>query len=187
MKIKATPKRDRLIVEVAEKDEKLLAHPAFELQADPRFRLKKILVPVDFSPCSLKALQYAMAFARHFGAGLLLLHVVQVNYIIGEFGPVDFPVFEKDLEQSARRQLEALARELALKQTPVETMLCSGLPWNEIVNAATKTAADLIIIATHGHTGLKHVLMGSTTTNVVRHAPCPVLTVREHEHEFVNP
>jgi universal stress protein A len=80
--------------------------------------------------------------------------------------------------------LEALLKDLPgdLNKT---TLLRSGRPAYEIVEAAKRLDTDLIIISTHGHTGLKHVFLGSTAENVVRYAPCPVLTVREHEHEFV--
>ncbi|MBI5774259.1 MAG: universal stress protein [Verrucomicrobia bacterium] len=151
------------------------------------FKLKKILVPVDFSACSRKALKYALTFAEVFRAELVLVHVVQEHYFPGaEFGAMDFPILLSQLKESAGRELQALVQQEIADRLPVLTVIRTGQPANEIVEAARKAQADLIVIATHGHTGLKHVFLGSTAESVVRHAPCPVLTVREGEREFIS-
>lgn len=149
-------------------------------------KLKTILVPTDFSKASKKALQYAISFAKQFNAGLILLYVLQPHYVAGEFGAVDFPVLEADLQRSSGKQLTALAAKGVRGLVPVKTLVRTGLPVDEIVDAAKGMKVDLIILSTHGRTGLKHVLLGSVAENVVRHAPCPVLIVREHEREFVS-
>lgn len=149
-------------------------------------RLKKILVPVDFSDFSAKALKYAARFAEQFGATLVLVHVVE---------PVRYPesvLIPPEMEEANRERLK-LARaslaEFVKQQVPAgiatEALTRLGHPFSEIGTAAKECDVDLIVIATHGHTGLKHLFLGSTAERVVRLAPCPVLTVRAREHEFV--
>ena len=151
MKVKPTTKRGHVVVELDRKDEALLAEGAQSAGRSP-FKLKKILVPVDFSECSKKALHYAIPFARQFEASLTLL--------------------------------ELAAREVG-KDLRCESLVRVGRVVSEIVDVARQTETDLIILSTHGHTGFKHVLLGSVAENVVRHAPCPVLIVRQQEHEFI--
>ena len=183
MKVKPSSKRGGVTVEIGREDERILTETA----AGPSpFRLETILVPLDFSACSKKALQYAVPFARHFGASLVLLNVVQVHYPTGEFTPPDTPALELELREGSQRELDALVEKEIHGQVPTRTLLRTGPAAEEIVFAAEEERADLIIISTHGHTGLKHVLLGSTTEHVVRRAPCPVLTVRENEHDFVS-
>jgi nucleotide-binding universal stress UspA family protein len=138
-------------------------------------------VPVDFSETSKKALQYAVRFAEQFGAKLTVLNAIE---------PVATPDFayhplllEADkVKQATKARLEALCSQMGIQGARTTTHY--GTPFAEICEAARKQKVDLIVIATHGFTGLKHVLLGSTAERVVRHAPCPVLTVREKEHEF---
>ena len=183
MKIKPTPKRGNVVVELGRKDETLLAGGS--APARSLFRLKKILVPIDFSECSQKALQYAAAFARQFEGELTLLYVVQVNYYAGDFGSVDVSLLESEMRANGEKQLADLAARELGDATPSKCLVRSGRIVSEIVEVAKKSDSDLIILSTHGHTGLKHVLLGSVAENVVRHAPCPVLIVRQHEHEFL--
>jgi len=149
-------------------------------------RIKSILVPIDFSTSSKKALQYAVPFARQFGAKLTLLHVVE-PVATPDFAN-SFPLMmENDKVKAASRgQLEHIIKEQAIAPKLVEkTLVRFGRSFHEIADAARTLKVDLIIISTHGYTGLKHALLGSTTERVVRYAPCPVLVVREREHEFV--
>ncbi len=184
MKVKPSQKPGQVIVELGSKDEPILAESG-QTRAAAAFRLKKILVPVDFSACSEKALQYAIPFARQFGASMTLVYVVHLNYTGAEYGPIDFPLLEQQLQENGEKQLAALVKNQIRDQVPAETLVRTGRAASEIVEVAKERNIDLIIISTHGYTGLKHVFLGSTTENVVRYAPCPVLTVREHEHEFV--
>lgn len=150
-------------------------------------RLQTILVPVDFSEHTMKAVQYARAFAHQFGAKLVLVHVIQPAVVPDNFGvvPPAYVEMTSVLTQTAQQRLGQLAVEIAENKFSVRPIVCTGrAPW-EIVRVARETAADLIIVATHGYSGLKHVLLGSTAELVVRHAPCPVLTVRQVEHDFV--
>jgi universal stress protein A len=123
--------------------------------------------------------------AREFCATIDVLYVVPPYYAYDPYGVNEFERIEKEVRASSEQKLAALVLQQVPQGIPAETCVRTGRPATEIVAAAREMDADLIIISTHGHTGLKHVLMGSTAENVVRHAPCPVLTVREKEHEFL--
>jgi len=149
-------------------------------------RIKSVLVPIDFSAASKKALRYALPFARQFGAKLTLLHVVE-PVAAPDFAN-SFPLLmESDkIAAACKAQLELLIKEEGIDSGLVEQpVVGQGRSFDVIANTARNLQTDLIIISTHGYTGLKHALLGSTTERVVRHAPCPVLVVRENEHEFV--
>jgi nucleotide-binding universal stress UspA family protein len=173
MKIKPTSKSGGVLVELGPLEQQIPEQPA------PVFRLKKILVPVDFSDCSKKALQYAIPFARQFGAELVLVHIVQPYPAVPEMAPVDVETI-----QDGKAEIESLRRGIA-KDVPTSGSVRTGAPPTEIARAARELDIDLIIISTHGHTGLTHALLGSTAEKVARYAPCPVLIVRESEREFV--
>ncbi|HSH95601.1 MAG TPA: universal stress protein [Roseimicrobium sp.] len=150
-------------------------------------QIRRLLVPVDFSDCSLKALDYATAFARQSGASITLLYVVQVYYAGGEFASIDMESVQSSLREVAVRELAKITSSPAFTGLTLQTLIRTGPAASEIVTTAREQNTDLIIISTHGHSGLKHILLGSVAENVVRHAPCPVLTVREREHDFVSP
>lgn len=148
-------------------------------------QLKEILVPMDFSEGSEKALKYARKLAGQFGSSVTLLHVIQPMVYPAELGYP--PTVVDTLDVSVRERIEERLATMAAGTEPmtVRTLVRTGQPYHEITTAAKELDADLIIISTHGWTGLKHVLMGSTAERVVRHAPCPVLTVRERQRDFV--
>jgi universal stress protein A len=180
MKFKPTDRAGGVVVELGPGETQLPPLTAEQgTGALPVFKLKKILVPVDFSVCSKKALQYAVPFAKQFGAELILLHVIQPAPPILEMAPVTVESIE-----DAKRELEDLQRMIhGVVQS--STVLRDGQPHVEILEAAQELGSDLIILSTHGRSGLQRVLLGSTAEKVVRHAGCPVLVVREHEHEFI--
>jgi universal stress protein A len=181
MKIKPTGIRGRVLVEVDSRDEALLG----ATRPTP-FALRKILVPIDFSQCSRKALQYAVPLAQQFGASLVLVYVMPVHYYVGsEFGPLDVPVPETELLRNSADQLAQFAQREIGERVQSKCQVLRGQPVHELVRAAQEEQADLIVLSTHGHTGLKHVLLGSVAENVVRYALCPVLVVREHQHDFI--
>lgn len=185
MKIKPNRKPGGVVVELGPREKQLPAAPAAEdLGPLPVFRLKRILVPVDFSGCSRKALRYALPFAEEFEASIILLHVVSPFLPPAELAMVDVSEIELKMRETGARELDKLRATVA-REVPVETALRVGRPDTEIVRAARELEADVIVLSTHGRTGLAHVLMGSTAEQVVRHAGCPVFVVREHEHEFV--
>ena len=156
----------------------------------PSFRLRKILVPLDFSEPSGHALAYATGFAGEFGARLVLMHVISpITYSTPGMMPPQITNLEADLHRNAVEQLarwKATATGTDHGQIPPpEAYVCTGAADVEINRAARDMEADLIIMATRGFTGLKHYFLGSTTAHLVRSAPCPVLVVREHEREFI--
>jgi universal stress protein A len=148
-------------------------------------KLTKILVPLDFSESSRQALRYAVAFASHFQASLMLLHVVEFNYVGSDFNLVETSQIESDLREGAEERLEEWLNQETSEAVPMQTSVKMGRPYHEIVEIARSEEIDLILIATHGHSSLAHVLLGSTVERVVRYAPCPVLIVRPVEHEFI--
>lgn len=149
-------------------------------------RLKTILVPVDFSDFSAKAVKYAACFAKQFGATLTLVHVVEpIRYPESVLIPPEMEEANLDRIKLARSSLKDFVKRHVPASVGSETLTRLGHPFLEITTAAKDLDADLIVIATHGHAGIKHLLLGSTAERVVRLAPCPVLTVRENEREFV--
>lgn len=144
------------------------------------WNVERVLCPCDFSASSRAALGTASAIARRFGAELVLVHVIEPLLFPVEYGLVTAPPF--DLEEqaagNARRELDALLSKVGqgLKGTRAEVLF--GLPWQQILDCQQRTQADLVVIGTHGHTGLKHLLLGSTAERIVRHASVPVLTVK---------
>ena len=181
MKIKPAPQKGKVVMELEAKDEGLLKSLPFEL--------RRILVPVDFSDTAKKAIQYAVPFGAAFDAEVLLLHVMQPYSVPIELGyvPPEWAESQQKFLGAAREELDKLcAREIGARAR-ARALVREGVPWQEIIAAAQESRADLIILATHGRTGLSHVLLGSVAERVVRHAPCPVLVVREPERDFVPP
>ncbi|HYG36518.1 MAG TPA: universal stress protein [Clostridia bacterium] len=175
MRFKSNKQTGSMSVEFTPEESRFLGVPS----GSPPFSLKRILVPVDFSECSKKALAYAVPFARQFKAELVLINVLSPYPVTPEMAPIGVEDFE-----GAAIEMEKV-RELVGEGVAVKTLLRKGSPHLEIFEAAKELEADLIILATHGRTGLAHLLLGSTTEKVVRQAPCPVLVVREKQHEFV--
>lgn len=179
MKIKPTSSPGRVVIELSPSEHNL---------PDPSpaaFRIRRIVVPLDFSICSEKALAYAVPFAKQFQATLCLVHVEEACYAAPELIALSLQEYEKTARVEAAGWLERVRREKVGHQVPAEIIVRQGDAVREIVAVASAKEAELIIIATHGRTGLEHVWMGSTAEKVVRLAPCPVLIVREHEREFV--
>jgi len=145
--------------------------------------LKRILVPVDFSPASNNAVEHARRLSAFTGAELIFLHVVVPD---APFGCADLPaICANHLKENAEENLRSLVRTPRNGADPrARSMIRWGLPAHEVVEEAKDADVDLIVIATHGYTGWKHFCIGSTAEKVVRAAPCPVLVVREKEHEF---
>ena len=151
--------------------------------------LKNLLVASDFSPPSAVALDYGREFARSYTARLHVLHIVQ-NVMV-QYSPdagMTSPLLQENLEDDARRQLGALVTQDDQQTlTIVAVVESSANVADGIVDYARRHAIDLIIVGTHGRGAVKQVLMGSAAERVVRTAPCPVLTVRERERDFLAP
>lgn len=142
--------------------------------------IKKILFPTDFSDTSKLAMEYAIEFAREFDAELEIVHVLfDESQIVAFYLPqVTFQNLDKELEESAQKQLDAFTDSYPkLKDVKYSIKLLKGTPFVEIVAEAKSCEADMIVIGTHGRTGLEHVLFGSTAEKVVRKSPCPVFSV----------
>ncbi len=144
--------------------------------------IKRILVPVDFSADALSALQYAAAFAKVFKAELLILYVVEPIYYAT---PTDMyaasaesAMLAQEQRRTAEQQLVRIGADLKKQGLRHRAMVKGGSPSQVIVDTARTSGADLIIMATHGRTGLAHMFMGSVAEKVVRSAACPVLTTR---------
>ena len=141
--------------------------------------LKKILVPIDFSECSMKGLSYAMVLAREFDSTLILLNSVHFQYYVAsdEYARYDLPRLMQIAEKVAKEQMRDVVQRTDWEGLNVETSLEAGHAGQQICERARECDVDLIVTSTHGATGLKHVLLGSTAEYVVRHAACPVLVV----------
>lgn len=147
-------------------------------------QLKKILVPTDFSEASNSAYKYALRFGQQFDAELHIVHVSEPILSPQLAGLPPMPTFSEEERSFVENNLRVWADSMERVGVKTETMLRTGLAAHEIVEAAKEIDADLIVIATHGYTGWKHFCIGSTAERVVRAAPCPVLVVREKEHQF---
>ncbi|MCF8241229.1 MAG: universal stress protein [Melioribacteraceae bacterium] len=145
------------------------------------YKIQKILVPIDFSDYSKGALKYAVDFAKHFGAKMYLVYVVEPMIYPADFslGQVSIPSADFETNKRAEEELENLAKSEIPESIEVVTVIKTGKPFIEIIEYAAEVDIDLIMIATHGHTGVEHMLFGSTAEKVVRKAPCPVMTLRE--------
>jgi nucleotide-binding universal stress UspA family protein len=143
---------------------------------------KKILVPVDFSGCSQKGLDYAIGFANELGAEIALLHATYLGYIHSSEGTAlyDIPGLQKAARKSAERQMQKLVRAAKFGRVKFETVFTEASPVLDICDFAKNHDVDLIITSTHGLTGFQHVLIGSIAEKMVRHAPCSVLVVPSH-------
>ena len=184
MKVKPSTKPGQVVMELNRRDEKLLDRSFAEAQGPGwPFQLKNLLVPIDFSEFSRRALEYALPLAEKFGAKVTLIHVVEpAFYPDNVMVPVETEDLNTIMVREGRKMLDELGAEKIKPEIQSERIIATGRPYNEIIDAAESLQADLIIMATHGYTGLKHMLMGSTAERVVRHAPCPVLVVRERQH-----
>jgi nucleotide-binding universal stress UspA family protein len=152
-------------------------------------QIRKILVPLDFSALSKEALLWAIDLARRYDASLTLLHVYQpISFALPEGYVLPTPSVLADLEVSLGKSLDDARRDVEEKSgMRVDTKLLQGAPFAEIVRLAREGSYDLIVLSTHGRTGIRHALLGSVAEKVVRKAQCPVLTVRPSGHEFERP
>lgn len=153
--------------------------------------IKSVLVATDFSAPSNTAVNYARAMARAFGAELHVLHVFEPLWITSADvvgGGISLATMIQGLEDTAKKQLEdTVTAEDRRELRAVPVMVTSESPSREIARYASEHKIDLVVIGTHGRSGLTRLLIGSVAEKVVRMAPCPVLTVHHPEHEFVLP
>jgi universal stress protein A len=132
------------------------------------------LIPLDFSEHANQALDYAMALATKLHARLTLLHVIHMPPWAG----ADLSTYMEDIEAQANHATQDSLKRVQDVGLEATRVVVHGIPWQEIVQLATDRQVDLIIMGTHGRTGIQHVLLGSVAEKVVRLAPCPVLVTR---------
>jgi len=152
-------------------------------------RFKQILVPTDFSDPSRYAMRFALSLAGQYNSEIHLLHVIQdvLPVIAQAEAPMAPTIYAPDMEQAIQGHLEDEVPTDLASDLHFELAIRRGTPFLEIVRYARHGEADLIVMATHGRTGLAHMLIGSVAEKVVRKAPCPVLTIRHPEQKFEMP
>lgn len=140
----------------------------------------KILIAIDFSENSECAFDYALTLATRFDAELTIIHVINEPVDLrGFYVPhISFEQLEKEIEESAVKMMETFCSTKLGTFSNYKTVIVTGIPCDEIIAAATKMDASMIVLGTHGRTGLDRILFGSTAERVVRSADCPVLTVK---------
>ncbi len=143
-------------------------------------KIRRILAPTDFSGQSLAGVRYANMLRLKFNSSLTLLHVIEPTSRMAGMESVVMAQRDSEVTARARKDMAKLAQREAGDDKQVTYLVRMGKSFHEITTEAGENRADLIVIATHGYTGAQRVLLGSTAECVVRHAPCPVLTVRQH-------
>lgn len=156
------------------------------------FRPSRLLLPTDFSYYSFFALKYAVALARRYRARLHIAHVVNTQLLL----PLGYPTYwllsdcladmESCMCDRAETRLQHLLEGLARDGVQADYRIVRGVVTDEIVNLAESLETDLVVVGTHGRTGVEHALFGSVADQVARHSPAPVLTIKHPEHEFID-
>ena len=142
-------------------------------------KIKHILVPIDFSLFADQALEYAIELAKSFSARLTLLHVIHFPPLMtDEYDTSGYVTYLEEIETDAAQHMQVLRNRMHEEGLQGETVIVHEVPFQAIINTAKEKAVDLIVMGTHGRTGLTHVLMGSVAERVVRLAPCAVLVTR---------
>lgn len=146
--------------------------------------IKRILAAVDFSETSDKAFDYAMSLARVFEAEVVALHVVHDPIV---YAPTTGQEWRDEFERTIKKKLDALLNRHTCEGVEVSSVIKQGGAWLEIIEYAKAENCDMIVLGTHGHGPVQHMLMGSVAEKVVRKAKPPVLVVRPDQHHFVMP
>jgi nucleotide-binding universal stress UspA family protein len=147
-------------------------------------KVEKILFPTDFSEGSYHALFYAADLAKHYNAKLYILHIIYdiARATDSHIPHVSADVLYKEMSEWAQKEIQNCCVEETRGIPNVEKVVLKGIPYEEIINFATKEKIDMIVMGTYGRVGLERFIFGSTAERVVRRAPCPVMTVRVPEH-----
>ncbi len=152
-------------------------------------QIKTVLFPTDFSQGARAAMDHAISLAKDYQSKLILLYVIQDISIAEWYIPSSLSAADlmEDMQKSAWNEMDKWGAEVSQAVKDVEKIVVRGVPFVEIIKTAKEKQADLIVIGTHGRTGIDHMLFGSTAEKVVRKAACPVLTVRIPGREFKMP
>lgn len=157
--------------------------------------IKTILVPIDFSESSYKAILYGLSFAKEYQAKAILLSVIddrifEESLLLTDFMSLKYDEYDirEGRKQMVKKKIEPIISEMRRKfvEVEVEGDIRFGIVYKEIIKCAQEKEVDLIVMGSHGTSGIKHSLIGGTTEKVIRKAPCPVFTVKDREHEFVD-
>jgi universal stress protein A len=148
-------------------------------------KIQGVMVPVDFSKESILAVKFAASMAEEYKTRLYVLHVMDPIHPSVRNHMANFEAFEKNRALEVKADLENAIPGSVKERIPVETILETGNPMHAIVDKAKELGVDVLVIATHGRSGLAHVLLGSVAENVIRHAPCPVFVIRNPRDKFV--
>jgi len=173
-----------LLGSAAEEVVRLADCPVFTIRESEEIKpiklFERILVPIDFSDHSKKALVYAKEIAESYGANLQLLHVIEdtIHPAFSLSGKSSIFDLVPGIEEDCRRRIEKLIQETGVSKENTEIIVKGGQAAHDIIKFAKENSSDLVVIATHGLTGIEHLLLGSVTEKVVRMAPCPVFTVK---------
>jgi len=178
MKKKPSPKRTR-----ARRPARLRRAAKPVTAAQEKFGISSILVPIDFSVHSKNALKYAVPLAEKFRASLHLVYVVEPTIYPADlgFGQVVLPGVEEELREKGGEELQALMEKEIGGRVKSSCAVRTGNPHQEILREAEELGVAMIVVATHGHSGVEHMLFGSTADRIVRNAKCPVLTIRPEQ------
>lgn len=152
-------------------------------RTDPAVRVSRIVAPTDFSPGAEPALQWAMHLAKALRAEVTIMHVMDLSLAAAAGLPTQMAAMPAygDLLEHVRRETKQEMAALAKRYPDATTIIREGPPRSVILEVAKEIGADLIVMGTHGRTGLAHVFFGSVAEHVVRHSPVPVLTVRQKD------
>jgi len=162
--------------------------PSPKAEVTTAAKIEAVLVPTDFSEESLKAIAYGRALLNHFPGSVHLVYVHDIDfaYAVPALMSTSPLIATEEVERRYRKDLEKLAKQFDLQGSTPQRHVRTGRAYHEICDVADGIGAQLIVIATHGRTGLRRLIMGSTAERVVRHAPCPVLVVRETERDCLD-
>jgi nucleotide-binding universal stress UspA family protein len=173
-----------LLGSAAEEVIRLAECPVFTIRESEEIKpiklFERILVPIDFSDHSKKALVYAKEIADSYDANLQLLHVIEdtVHPAYSLSGKSSIFDLVPGIEEDCRRRIEKMVLDVGITNEKTEIIIQGGQASHDIIKFAKDNSSDLVVIATHGLTGIEHLLLGSVTEKVVRMAPCPVFTVK---------
>lgn len=146
-------------------------------------KVKRILAPVDFSEVSQQSLDAAASLASQLGASVVILHAVEPVYFAGTmFGPeINVPHLVEEQRRAAKSAMETMLARMKKKEVPAIGLVETGIPQDVVLKVAADKKCDMIVMGTHGRSGVTHLLLGSVAEKIVRSATCPVLTVRAKE------